>query len=322
MKNGCTVDDVIETLASTLPVCRVRHLAYSTFSILQVFKDGRAYLAEYDNPTVFAGGRNGAPQLSFSERKVGERTIREAYFTVHDGDWLCLVSDGVLHAGIGGIWNLGWGWDRVGAYVQQLAVKDLPAEEFAGEVTALCSKLYGGKAGDDASVVVLKVRAPRTVTVLVGPPRDPADDPKVVGRLCRAPGEKVVCGGTTGNIVARQLDRKIEVDLSCADDEVPPIGRIEGIDLVTEGMLTLVRVLNNLKEGVPLSRLFFNTDGASRLCVMLLQADRVHFIVGRAINPAHQSPGVPPLLALKPQIIDDIVKQLRRLGKRVTVEYH
>ncbi|NPV71375.1 MAG: SpoIIE family protein phosphatase [Firmicutes bacterium] len=322
LKSGCKIDEVIGTLASTLPVCKVRHLAYSTFSILQIFKDGRAYLAEYDNPAVFAGGKNGSPPLSFNERKVGERSIRETYFTVDDGDWLCLVSDGVLHAGIGGIWNLGWGWDRVGAYVQQLATKDLPAEEFAAEITALCKKLYGGKPGDDASAVVVRIRAPRTVTVLVGPPREPADDPKVVAKLARAPGKKVVCGGTTGNMVARVLGKKIEVDLGCADGEVPPIGVIEGIDLVTEGMLTLVRVLNNLKEGVPLSRMFFNTDGASILTVTLLQSDRVHFIVGRAINPAHQSPGVPPLLALKPQIIDDIVRHLRRLGKRVTVEYH
>ncbi|MGE5542019.1 MAG: SpoIIE family protein phosphatase [Bacillota bacterium] len=320
LKGGSNIDDVVSTLAATLPVCKVRHLAYSTFSILQVFKDGRAYLAEYDNPEVFAGGREGTRCLEYVERQVGERTIRESYFTLQDGDWLCMVSDGVLHAGIGGIWNLGWGWERVGAFVHQVARQELPAQEFAGEIANLCSKLYGGKAGDDASVIVVKTRVPRQVTLLIGPPRDPADDPRVVARLCRPAGKKVVCGGTTGNIVARILGKKIEVDLGSSDEDVPPVGVIEGIDLVTEGMLTLVRTLGNLREQVPLSRLYFNTDGASKLTVMLLKADRVHFIVGRAINPAHQSPGVPPLLALKPQIVDDMVKQLRRLGKKVTVE--
>ncbi|MGE5485281.1 MAG: SpoIIE family protein phosphatase [Ignavibacteriales bacterium] len=322
LKGGSTIDDVVGTLAATLPVCKVRQLAYSTFSILQVFRDGRAYLAEYDNPEVFAGDKEGARRLACVERLVGERTIRESYFTLRDGDWLCMVSDGVLHAGIGGIWNLGWGWERVGAFVQQVAGQELPAQEFAGEIIGLCSKLYGGKAGDDASVIVVKARIPRQVTLLIGPPGDPADDPKVVARLCRSPGKTVVCGGTTGNIVARVLGKKIEVDLESSDEDVPPVGVIEGIDLVTEGMLTLVRTLNNLREQVPLSRLYFNTDGASKLTVMLLKADRVHFIVGRAINPAHQSPGVPPLLALKPQIVDDMVKQLRRLGKKVTIESH
>ncbi len=322
LKNGCTIDDVVSTLAATLPVCKVRQLAYSTFSILQVFKDGRAYLAEYDNPQMFAGGKGGPRCLAATERKVGERTIRESYFNLGDGDWLCMVSDGVLHAGIGGIWNLGWGWERVGAFVQQVASQELPAQEFAGEIIALCSKLYGGKAGDDASVIVIKTRTPRQVTLLIGPPRDPADDAKVVSRLLKAPGKTVVCGGTTGNIVARVLGEKIEVDLNSSDEDVPPIGFIKGIDLVTEGMLTLVRALSNLREEVPLSRIYFNTDGASKLTAMLLKADRVHFIVGRAINPAHQSPGVPPLLALKPQIVDDMVKQLRRLGKKVTVESH
>ncbi len=322
LKGGSAIDDVVSTLAATLPVCKVRQLAYSTFSILQMFKNGRAYLAEYDNPEVFAGGKAGPKRLVFTERKVGERTIRETYFTIEDGDWLCLVSDGVLHAGIGGIWNLGWGWERVGAFVQQVASQELPAQEFAAEVIGLANKLYGGKPGDDASVAVVKVRAPRQVTLLIGPPRDPADDARVVAKLRRAPGKTVVCGGTTGNIVARVLGKKIEVDLESTDEDVPPVGVIEGIDLVTEGMLTLVRALNNLREQVPLSKIYFNTDGASRLTVTLLKSDRVHFIVGRAINPAHQSTGVPPLLALKPQIVDDMVKQLRRLGKKVTVEYH
>ncbi len=322
LRNGCKIDEVIETLASTLPVCKVRHLAYSTFTILQIFKDGRVYLAEYDNPEAFAGGPRGARKISFQERKIGERSIKETYFTVAGGDWVCLVSDGVLHAGIGGIWNLGWGWDRVGGYIQQAASKDPTAEELALEIAGLCNKLYGGKPGDDASIVVVKVRELRAVTVLVGPPCNREDDAKVVAKLSRSAGNKVVCGGTTGNMVSRVLGKPISVDLESSDDEVPPVGVIEGIDLITEGMLTLIRVLNNLKEGATLSKIFFKTDGASRLTVFLMQADKVHFIVGQAINPAHQSPGVPPLLALKPQIINDIVKHLRRMGKKVTVEYH
>ncbi|MBC7344869.1 MAG: serine/threonine-protein phosphatase, partial [Clostridia bacterium] len=319
LKRGCRLDEVIETLASTLPVCQVRHLAYSTFTILEVSSEGTAYLAEFDNPSTIAGGRQGPRSLDYVERVVGDRKIKEAVFELEEGDWLVLLSDGVLHAGIGGIWNLGWGWDRVNAYVQSLGKQSLSAREMADDIIALCLKLYGGKPGDDASVVAVKAREERSVAVMVGPPADPNDDEKVVKKFLRLPGKKVVCGGTTGNIVAKYLGKEIVVDLDSTRTDLPPTGKLEGIDLVTEGMLTLTQTLVNLQDNIPPKKFMYKLDGVSRLTLTLLEADRIHFIVGRAINPAHQVPNVPPVLALKRQIIDDIIRHLKRRGKKVTV---
>lgn len=322
LKGGLALEDVIDTLARTLPVCEKRHLAYSTFSILQVFRDGSAYLAEYDSPPAFIGRGHDLRPVPRSECAVGGRVVNEALFSVQDGDWIVMVSDGILHAGIGGVWNIGWGWDRVGSYVQSAASWAETAYEFAEEIARVTSKLYDGKPGDDATAVAVRIRRPRTLTMLVGPPVDRSDDPVVVGKLVEAPGKKVVCGGTTGNMVARILGTPITVDLKSQDRRVPPTAEIEGIDLVTEGMLTLSYTLEKLKAGAKLRDVAWKRDGASRLASVLLEADSVRIIVGRAINPAHQSPDVPVTLALKHKIVDELAQVLRGMGKTVRVEYY
>lgn len=321
LKKGSDVDEVIETLAGTLPVCKVRQLAYSTFTILKLDHDGTAYVAEYDNPGIIAGRDTRLIGLGLRERQVGSRVIREATFKAQPGDWLVVVSDGVLHAGIGGVWNLGWGFDRVSGYVQRLAASGLTAEEIAQNITSLCNKLYGSMPGDDTTCVAVRVRQPRELVMLVGPPKDKADDTKVVQKLLRSSGAKVVCGGTTANLVARALGQQISVDLDSCEVDIPPTGTLDGVDLVTEGMLTMVRTLEYLRQNVPPSWLLGRRDGASRLTHALLLADKIQVIVGRAINPAHQSPDVPAALALKSQIVDDVIRELRRRQKKVAVEY-
>ncbi|MGE5586642.1 MAG: SpoIIE family protein phosphatase [Clostridia bacterium] len=322
LKGGLALEDVIDTLARTLPVCEKRHLAYSTFSILQVFHDGSAHIAEYDSPPAFVGRGRDLRLVPRSECVVGGRVVKEAFFSVEDGDWIVMVSDGVLHAGIGGVWNTGWGWDRVAEYIRSVAGWAETAHEFAEEIARVTSKLYGHKPGDDATVVAVRTRRARSLTMLVGPPVDRGDDPVVVAKLMEEPGKKVVCGGTTGNMVARVLGKPIAVDLRSQDRRVPPTAEIEGVDLVTEGMLTLSYTLEKLKAGARLRDVAWKRDGASRLAAALLEADSVRVIVGRAINPAHQSPDVPVTLALKQKIVDELAQVLKGMGKKVLVEYY
>jgi len=321
LQQGCTLEEVIETLAYTLPVCEVRGLAYSTFSILQIMRDGRAYLAEYDSPAAYYGNRDKLLDIPRQDRVIGERLIHEAYLELVPGDWICLVSDGILHAGIGGIWNLGWGAERVGSFIKHVAAKGEDAITSANEVTSLVNKLYACQPGDDASVIFVCARRPRLLNMLFGPPRDRAADREVVRRLMECPGNKVVCGGTTANIVARELKRELHVDLSSMDDKVPPTADIDGIDLVTEGMLTVSYATSKLKSAMRFSDLAYMRDGASRLAALLLKADRVEISVGLALNPAHQSPDVPLSLGLKNKVVDDLQEALRQRGKNVTVNY-
>lgn len=215
---------------------------------------------------------------------------------------------------------MGWGWDRVGQYLAQTYSPPQKAADWAGEIARLCNNIYGGQPGDDASIAVIKTRRPNNVVVMIGPPRDKTDDAMVVDKFMRAGGIKVVCGGTTGNIVGRVLGREVRVDLSSRSQRVPPIGIIPGIDLVTEGAVTLVDALDKLK-GSPGPESFKDKDGASRLASLLHNADRVHFMVGTAANQGLYGEGVPNIYIYKEYIIRDLIRLLRDVGKNVTVEY-
>lgn len=322
LQRGGQIDEVIETLAHTLPICQVRQLAYSTFSILQVFCNNQAYLAEYDNPAAFFGNRKGLWEPQRQERVIDGKVINEAYFELRDGDWIVMVSDGVLHAGIGLAWNFGWGWDQVAGYLTETAAHDLDALDWAVNLAEVCNNHYGGKPGDDASIVIIKARHPRHLTVLIGPPRDRRQDQLVVDHLLQSKGSKAVCGGTTGNIVGRITGHGVKADLTSDFEKVPPMGLIPGIDLVTEGTLTLVYTLEHLRSGTKARDLSACKDGASRLAAALLEADSIHFIIGTVVNPAQQGPDIPQVFAYKQQIIKDLIQCLKDKNKTITEEYH
>jgi hypothetical protein len=316
---GLPLDDVMETLAKTLPVCKVRKLAYSTFAVAQLFRDGTAYLAEYDTPQVFCFRKRLPHPVPYVERSIGERVVREATLKVKPGDWLIMVSDGELYAGVGGRWNLGWGWERIQDYLKDRTTDNLSAQELADEMIHVAHHLYGGAPGDDASVIAIKVRERRYATVLTGPPLNKKDDDKVVQRLLAAPGKKIVCGGTTGNIVARYLQTDPKVDLATMRPDIPPVATLPGLDLVSEGVLTLTKTLAQLEQDVTDAKVRWLGDGASQLTHLLLEADEIELLVGPTINPAHQNPDLPSGMGLKQHTATLIAEQLERRGKTVTL---
>jgi hypothetical protein len=318
---GLPVNVVVETMSETLPICQVRKLAYSTFTLAKFFFDGRTHVMEFDNTHVFCVRDRKVLQPRYRSRTIQSRRIHDARLKLRLADWLVMVSDGVINAGIGAASNLGWGWDAIAAYLESHTHPELSAQEVADDVADKVMKLYEGRPGDDVSVAVIKVRRRRFTMILTGPPLRPEDDATVVARFMSSRGAHVCCGGSTANILARALARPHEVDLSTGTADVPPLGRIQGIDLVTEGVLTLARTLENLKSGVKAKELQFKVDGASALTRLLLGSDGVAFLVGRAINPAHQNPNLPRELVLKSHITSEIGVQLEKLGKAVRFEY-
>ncbi len=163
-------------------------------------------------------------------------------------------------------------------------------------------------------------RRKKRATLMIGPPQDPALDPGVIDRLLATPGRKIVCGGTTGNIVARRLNRPIRVLLETAAPGVPPIGLLDGVDLLTEGVVTLAGAVGNLRRGLSFADVKKKTDGVSRLCRELLRADEVRILLGQATNPAHQNPGTMGHPGLKFRMVEELRYLLGEKGKGVTVE--
>lgn len=329
LKQGAEVDEVVATLAATLPVCQVRQLAYSTFLILQIFLEEReAYLVEFDCPETLFWRQGEIIPIAKTVREVGGRRIKEARFSIEENDTMILISDGVVHAGVGGVLNLGWQWANVAQYVEKVMQHETEMPKVVSLLTDVCDNLYVRKPGDDTTVVGVKIRPIEHVTLLAGPPKDPEQDEVVATKLLTGNGKKVVCGGTTAQIVSRVSGRPLLTSLSFPEADVPPTAKIPGIDLVTEGVLTLSRALElirlardngaSYRDISELNRL----DGASRLARLLLsECTHLHVLVGQAINPAHQNPGLPLNLALKLKVVNDICQELRDAGKVVAVEY-
>ena len=322
LENGANINDVTDTLSETLPYCKVRNLAYSTFSIVQCFLNGDAHITEYDNPPAFfiSGGK--LQHLNYQIREIGKRKIKESHLKLKRDDLLVFVSDGEVHAGIGGVWNLGWSWERIAAYIEMRSALKLSAQQLADDLVHTADKLYQKRPGDDATVGVFKIRERRYATLLVGAPLNKDDDPKVVQILTKSKGKKIVCGGTTGNIVARELSQEIDVDMKTATVELPPMGIIKGIDLVTEGTVTIMKTLQLLNDPSHLSDLKYKKDGASQLAHQLSDADSIEIILGRSINPAHQNPDLPVELGLKTKFVEEIAELLKSRDKEVIFNYY
>ncbi len=321
LREGCTIQDVADTLNQTLPVCKVRQLAYSTFTAVRVRPDGAVEAAEYDNPNLIwiSGGR--LRQVPRREIVYGEKMkIMESSFTLKENDWLIIISDGVVHAGIGKSWDLGWSWERVAAYVKNYLASLATSTELCDELMKLCRKLYGDEPGDDSTVVAMHFRPRLQATMMIGPPRNPQLDPRVIDMLVTAPGRRIVCGGTTGNIVAAHLARPIRVLMETAGDGIPPVGLLDGVDLLTEGVLTLAVVVENLRKNVSITDIRQKNDGASLLLRELLLADEIRILLGQAINPAHQNPNTPVHLGLKFHMVEELQYLLSEKGKTVSVE--
>jgi hypothetical protein len=320
LEQDLPLGEVVQTLSETLPVCAVRKVAYSTFAIAQFFSQGTARVVEFDSPpAILLRGRKVQP-VAYEERRVDGKTIQEAELELADGDWVVFVSDGVLNAGIGGVYPLGWGWEQAAQFLEKHAHRDLSAEDLAGRVAEAVGELYADRPGDDVSIAVIKVRHKRVANVLTGPPSRREQDGQWVEHFTRRLGRRVVCGGTTAKIVARQLGQALEVDLSSITAEVPPVARIAGVDLVTEGILTLTRVRDLLAAGTDRAAVRFQVDGASSLLRLLLEVDHVHFLVGQAVNPAHQNPDLPAQLGIRVGVVREIVEELRKRGTEVSFE--
>ncbi len=204
---GAELKDVVDTIASTLPVCKVREVAYSTFTMMQVDHEGNAYLVEFDNPTVILLRNGKRVFIPWVEQNISGKQIREAHLKLKLGDIAVTFSDGIIHAGVGRLLNLGWQHENVVQFLEETWQADDTAYDVQHRLLNECNSLYQGHPGDDTTVAALRICVPNPCCVMVGPPVHPEDDEEVVGELLACPGIKVICGGTTSQIVSKRLGR-------------------------------------------------------------------------------------------------------------------
>lgn len=327
--NGATLEDCVETIAKTLPVCKVRQVAYSTFSILQIFHSGEAYLVEFDNPSCICLRNGNIVKFSYEERVIRGKNIRECRFKVCLGDYFILLSDGVIHAGVGKILNFGWDWNNVAEYAKASLKTSFTANRMANTLAKACDELYMQSPGDDTTVAVAKIIDKKIVHILTGPPMKKEDDTRAVLEFMSGNATTIVCGGTSANIVARETKREIVTTLDYCDPNLPPIAHIEGVDLVTEGVLTLSRTLSLLKQYASgdIDEKFFaildEKNGAAMVAKKIIEeCTDLHIFVGKAINVAHQNPELPFDLSIRMNLVQQIQEVATTLGKEVVITYY
>ena len=328
-REGAAIDACVETIARTLPICKEREVAYATFSILQIFRDGEAYLVEYDNPKCVFIRNKEIINYPYQERVIEGKKIREFRFHVELNDCFVLMSDGAIWAGEEETMNYNWEWDDMAAYTLKCTNETLSAARLAAMLSQVCYDLYGQKPGDDTTVAVTRVIRRQVVNIFTGPPSRKEDDERVVHDFMKQEGKKVICGGTSANVASRVLKREIVTLVKHADPKIPPMATMEGLDLVTEGVLTIGSALDLLHryENDEFDEAFFDAldaeNGAAKLARLLIEeCTDLNLFVGRALNPAHQNSNLPFDLSVRMNLVEQLKDCAERMGTHVTVKYY
>lgn len=315
-----------ETIMDTLPICSVRKISYSTFTIVDMEGSGHARIIEYDNPPcvlIRHGAVAALNRTPIALPKWHDRTLNYSEFQACPGDRIVFFSDGVSQAGMGEYRTpIGWGIANVGAYVTQTIEVDpeISARSLAKELATRALALDGGEAKDDITCGVVHFREPRRMLMVTGPPFFQSRDHDLARLVETFRGTIAICGGTTANIISRLLERPVRMRLDDLDPEIPPPAHMDGVNIVTEGTLTLGRVASLLEAGTEPEHL--RPNAATELVTYLLESDLIQIVVGTRINQAHQDPNVPIELDIRRNIVKKIAGLLEsKYMKEVHVQY-
>lgn len=303
------------TILDTLPVDRERKISYATFTIVDSDADGETRIVNFDNPAPLVIRdckvlKTNETMLVINRRATRRRELACSTFLARREDRIILMSDGISQSGIGtSMYPFGWDMAAIGDWVCHLLQQEpgISAADLSERMVerARANDIYS--ANDDTSSVVIYFRRPRRMLLCSGPPYHNTDDHRLAKVVESFSGQKVLCGGTTAEIVARETSREIEVSLETMSDGIPPVSQMRGVDLVTEGVLTLGRVSARLEEGVTLP--VKGRDAASALLRLLLNNDQIYLLAGTRINEAHQDPSLPVELEIR----RNVVKKIKRL---------
>jgi hypothetical protein len=322
------VDRIAEIIMNTLPVCSERKIAYSTFTIIDIESSGRATILEYDNPltVILRGNQIFDPSWKKVVLEKGKhigKILKTCTFIPEKEDRIIFCSDGVTQSGMGSEqFPFGWERENMTTYAASLVSGEasISAVMLAGKIVTMAHKNDNYKARDDISCAIIYFREPRKLLICTGPPYENDKDKDLAAKVSGYKGKVILCGGTTADIVARELHKTIIDELIFEDPELPPESFLEGIDLVTEGILTLQKVNEILKtynNSIKLGK-----GPADKIVRLLMESDEIHFVIGTRINIAHQDPNLPMDLEIRRTVVKRIVRLLEEKWlKKVTFEY-
>ena len=311
---------------NTLPVCSERQISYSTFTIIDVESSGTKIL-EYDNPStiILRGSEILDPdwkKVVLDKGKNAGKVLKTCSFIPSKEDRIIFCSDGVAQSGMGSEpYPFGWGRDEIAEYASKMVSSEssISAITLSGKIVTMAHKNDNYKARDDRSRATIYFREPRKLLICTGPPYEKGKDGELAKKVMGYTGKVILCGGTTADIVARELKKEIVDELVFEDPELPPESFIDGIDLVTEGILTLEKVNEILKYN---NSFRLGKGPADKIVKLIMESDEIHFIIGTRINIAHQDPNLPVDLEIRRTVVKRIARLLEeRWLKKVSFEY-
>lgn len=318
-----------ETIMRTLPMDTLRKISYATFSIIDVEMDGQCSIVEYDNPPAIVLRKGEVLQLPITTSSGvldQSRTYDLHYRSIklQEGDTVIFFSDGVSQSGMG-YPRFPFGWEECGVidFVQFTLQRQptISARALAAQIVEHAFANCHYKAADDITCAVINVRKPRRLLVTTGPSVEPSRDARMAQQVAHFDGQTAICGGTTATIVARELNRKVTLDIAALDPDVPCTSHMDGVDLVTEGMITLAKVIELLETDMPYEEMK-RANGAVKLIELFQESDIIEFMVGTKINEVHQDPTMPLELGIRRNSIKSLARLLEeKLLKEVKITY-
>ena len=315
----------VETIMDSLPVCEVRKISYATFSMIDLRLGGITRIVEMGNPQyIQLRGTQEIPPLKH-EKIVSEhwpdRQVDCYELKMEPGDRLIVCSDGVTQSGLGEGPQFRFGWRREGEleYAQERIARNPEISSYA-LARSIAYQAYGiskNTCKDDISCLVIYMRKPRVMRLLTGPPYHKEHDADFIKRADLGEEHTIICGGTTANILERITGKQVKIDLSQLKpgDKLPPPGRMQDVALVTEGILTLTRVCQALENNEPIDNL---PTAGRKIIEMMMQHDRIEFVVGTKVNEAHQDPNLPQDLELRRGVIRRMCAALNQKFRKET----
>ncbi|MBP0979513.1 MAG: SpoIIE family protein phosphatase [Oscillospiraceae bacterium] len=323
---GLSIEECVSTVAATLPVCSLRGVAYSTFTILHIINNKFANIIQYDNPhvVILRDGKN--YDYPKEEININDKKIYKSSIALQKDDLFVAMSDGCIHAGIGTAYNFGWKRSNIIDFIETIECAGYTSKTLATILVDKCNELYDRKPGDDATACVVRIRKRNPMNILFGPPSNSDDCNKMMALFFSKEGKHIICGGTTSSIAAKYLGKEVITSLKFESAEIPPIAEIDGVDLVTEGVITINKVLEYAKDFISENKQYetweFGRDGASLISKLLFEeATDINFYVGKAINPSHQNPELPINFNIKMNLVKELSECLIKMGKQIKVSY-
>lgn len=326
MAAGMTLEECVHTIAETLPISSEYDLAYSTFTIMHIEDNEMMEIIQYENPAVIMLRDFQAMPYAMEESVIEGKKIYRSTIALEENDLFLAMSDGCPGANSALSYNKGWTEADIASFMETIAPVGYPAKTLATILIEECNKLYDGKPIDDTTACVVRIVKRTQVNLLFGPPTSRDDCDRMMSLFFSKAGKHIICGGTTASIAADYLGRPIRSSSRYAGIGGPPISELEGVDLVTEGIVTIDKVLKNARDYVDRDESYaewsVQHDAAALVSrVLFEEATDINFFVGRAVNPAHQEADMPINFSVKMNMIEELSQCLEKMGKRIKVSY-